>query len=77
MGRDSYSNRWTVEDCKTITTKFLNEHNYFNGGVQRGEITWSLNGKRTGSVSIIVSTVKGDEYILTCSPKTDPVVKLV
>ena len=71
MGRDSYSNRWTVEDCKTITTKFLNKNNYFTGGVKRGEITWSLNGKNTGSISIIVSMVKGDEYIRFQYMQTD------
>ena len=80
MGRDSYSNRWTVEDCKTITTPFLNKNNYFTGGVKRGEITWSLNGKNTGSISIIVSMVKGDEYIqfqyMQTDMKTDETTKL-
>ena len=63
MGRCSYSSRWTVEDCKTITTKFLNKHNYFNSGVQCGDMNWNLNGNKTGSISIAVSTVKGGGYI--------------
>lgn len=63
MGRWSYSNRWTVEDCKTITTKFLNEHKYFNGGVRWGSMSWSRNGEKTGSISFSVSTIKGEEYI--------------
>jgi len=71
MGRDSYSNRWTVEDCKTITTSFLNKNDYFTGGVKRGEITWRLNGAKTCSINIIVSTVKGDEYIRFQYMQTD------
>ncbi len=63
MGRWSYSNRWTVEDCKTITTKFLNEHKYFNGGVRWGSMSWSRNGEKTGSISFSVSTIQGEEYI--------------
>jgi len=65
MGRWSYSNRWTVEECKTITTKVLNGHNLFNGGVRSGGMDWNGNGKKTGSISFVVSTVKGDEYFRT------------
>jgi len=36
MGRWSYSSRWTVEECKSISTKFLNEHHYFDGGIRWG-----------------------------------------
>lgn len=39
MGRWSYSSRWTVEECKTITTQFLNKHNYFDGGIHAGEMS--------------------------------------
>jgi len=63
MGRWPYSNRRTVEKSKAITTKFLKKNNYFTGGTQRGEITWSFNGEKTGSIGIIVSTGKGSEYI--------------
>lgn len=63
MGRWSYSNRLTVEDCKSISTKFLNRHNYFDGGVRSGWMNWSRNGEKTGSIGFTVSTVEGDEYI--------------
>jgi len=63
MGRWSYSNRWTVEECKSITTKFLNEHKYFDDGVHWGGMSWSRNGEKTGSINFVVSTVEGDEYI--------------
>ena len=63
MGRYSYSSRLTTEDCKSVTTKFLNEHHYFDGGVRWGSLNWSRAGIKTGNISVIVSTVQGDEYI--------------
>lgn len=63
MGRWSYSSRWTVEECHTITTKFLNQYNYFDGGVRHGGMNWSRNGEKTGSIGFEVSTVESDEYI--------------
>jgi len=72
MGRWSYSNRWTVEECKTITTQFLNKHKYFNGGVcYGGGMSWSRNGEKTGSIGFTVSTVEGDEYIRFQYTQTD------
>jgi hypothetical protein len=71
MGRWSYSTRWTVEECKTITTKFLNEHKYFDGGIRTGGMSWSRNGDKTGSIGFVVSTVEGDEYIRFQYTQTD------
>ena len=63
MGRYSYSNRWTVEDCKTITTMFLNEHNYFDSIVRNGGMNWNRNGEETGSIGFVISMEECDEYI--------------
>jgi len=71
MGRWSYSNRWTVEESRTITTKFLNQHKYFDGGVRWGSLTWSRNGQETGNISFQVSTVEGDEHIKFMYTQTD------
>jgi hypothetical protein len=71
MGRWAYSNRWTVEDCKTITTQFLNEYNYFDGGVRLGELTWRRNGEKIGSIGMEISTVEDDEYIRFQYKQTD------
>ena len=71
MGRWSYSSRWTVEECKSITAKFLNEHKYFNGGVRWGGMSWNCGGKKTGSIGFVVSTVEGDEYIRFQYTQTD------
>jgi len=71
MGRWSYSSRWTVEDCKSISTKFLNEHKYFNGGVRWGGMSWRRNDQKTGSIGFTVSTVNGDEYIRFQYTQTD------
>ena len=71
MGRYSYSNRRTVEDCKTVTTMFLNEHNYFNGSVRCGGMNWSRNGEETGSIGYEVSTIGSNEYIRFQYTQTD------
>ena len=71
MGRWSYSNRWTVEDCKRITTKYLKQHGFFDGGVRSGILTWSKNGQETGKISIQVSTLEGEEYIQFIYTQTD------
>lgn len=63
MGRWSYSDRWTVEECKSIPIKFLNDHNYFNGSILSGGMSWSCRGEKTGSIGFTVSTAEGDEYI--------------
>jgi hypothetical protein len=63
MGRWSYSSRRTVEECKSVTTKFLNKQHYFDGGVLCGDISWNCNGEKTGAISIAVSTINDDEYI--------------
>jgi len=71
MGRWSYSSRSTVEECKSITTKFLNDHHYFCGDVRWGGLNWSCNGEKTGSISFVVSTLEGDEYIRFQYTQTD------
>lgn len=63
MGRWSYSNRLTVEECKSFPTKFLNRHKYFDDSVRSGWLNWSRNGEKTGSIGFTVSTLEGDEYI--------------
>lgn len=71
MGRYSYSDRWTVEECKSITVKFLNTYGYFDGGVHSGGMAWTRNGERTGSIGFVVSTARGDEYIRFQYTQTD------
>jgi hypothetical protein len=63
MGRWSYSNRSTVEECKSISTKFLNQYHHFDGGISSGGMNWSRRGEKTGSIGFTVSTEPGDEYI--------------
>ncbi|MBA4419403.1 MAG: hypothetical protein C0392_16085 [Syntrophus sp. (in: bacteria)] len=63
MGRRPYSDRWTTEECKSITVKFLNNYNYFDGGIRQGGMNWTSKGEKIGNIGFIVSTVEGDEYI--------------
>ena len=71
MGRWSYSDRLTAEECKNITVKFLNEHNYFDGGIHWGGMRWTRRGEETGNISFVVSTLEGDEYIRFQYTQTD------
>ena len=71
MGRWSYSDRQTVEDCKSLSTMFLNKHCYFDGGVRWGGCKWSPNGKYTESIGFTVSTIEGEEYIRFQYTQTD------
>lgn len=71
MGRWSYSDRLTTDECKSITVKFLNEHHYFDGGDRWGNIRWSRCGVQTGNINIVVSTDEGDEFIRLIYTQTD------
>jgi len=71
MGRWSYSSRRTVEECKSISTKFLNAQNIFDYSLYNGGLSWSRCGEKTGSISFSVSTVEGDEYIRFQYTQTD------
>lgn len=71
MGRWSYSSRWTTNECKSLSVKFLNENHYFDGGLRWGGCNWSRNGEQTGSIGFTVSTVEGDEYIRFQYTQTD------
>lgn len=70
MGRWSGGGKDTTEGYKTITTKFLKDHNEL-AEIRNGSINWTRNGERTGSVSFDVSIVPGDEYIRFYYTSTD------
>ena len=63
MGRYSYSNRRTVERCKSITMKFLNERHGFDGMLHQGGISWSRREEKLGSVGFEVFALDGDGYV--------------
>lgn len=52
MGRYYYSKRTTVDECKSLSIKFLKERKYLESGFRWGTVTWSRNGNQTGSISI-------------------------
>jgi len=55
MGRWSWSNRNTVEDCKSIDIPWLSRHGYF-GGFKTGGIAWkNAAGEVISSIGIQVS----------------------
>lgn len=45
------------DDLKTVSISFLTKHGYLKPNQwQSGTMTWSMNGNKTGSISIIVNT---------------------
>ncbi len=71
MGRWAHSNRWTVEECKSFSIKFLNKHHYFNGDVRWGSCNWSRDDEQIGNIDFIVSTIQRAEYIRFQYTQTD------
>lgn len=64
MGRYPFSNRRTVEESLSISTKSLKDNNCLNGGIFNGCVSWKNQlDKETGSMIIIVSTLHNNEYI--------------
>ncbi|MCP4481335.1 MAG: hypothetical protein GY817_00705 [bacterium] len=63
MGRYPYSNRMTVEESKSLSTKFLKKHNYFCG-LNSGVVTWSRSGNKTGSISIKVDVLNKENAFI-------------
>jgi len=67
MGRDPYSDRLTVEQCKSISTKFLKQNQLLNGDVRLSGCAW----KQTESIAFVVSTIEDDKYIRFVYIETD------
>ncbi len=55
MGGWRWDKKTTVEECKSISTTFLNKHGYFRNGWNAGGMKWTRNGEQTGSISFTVS----------------------
>jgi hypothetical protein len=59
MGRCSWSDRSTVEECLSIDIPWLSRHGYFCG-FKRGGIEWKNSlGEVTSSIGVQVSVVEG------------------
>lgn len=63
MGRWEYSNRWTTDQVKSISIKFLNERNYFSGGTRCGGCSWFAGYEKTGSMNFTIFTREKDGRI--------------
>ena len=52
------------DNLRTISISFLKKHEYLNRGhLKSGTISWSVNGSKTGSISIHVNTISECPYI--------------
>jgi hypothetical protein len=61
------------DDLKTVSISLLTKHGYLKpNNWQSGVITWSINGNKTGSISVCVNTHSGSQYLeldYTCNQK--------
>jgi hypothetical protein len=73
MGRWSYSDRLTTDECKSISIKFLKRHNYFDDldYISSGGMTWSRGDVKTSNIGFTVSTVQSDECVRFQYTQTD------
>ena len=63
MGRYPYSDRLTVEACKSVSISYLKKEGYLDGGIWKVAMDWSRRGKPTGGIDMIISTQKDDANI--------------
>ncbi len=63
MGRDAYSKRHTVQECRSISTKHLNKNHFLNGTENKGVMNWNNNGIQFGSIGFEIFTFEDDGYI--------------
>ncbi len=63
MGRDPYSFRLTVEDCKSISTVSLNRNNLFKRGIHDTTINWNAWRVTAGSIGLQVLMLENDEHV--------------
>jgi hypothetical protein len=53
-----------IDELKTVSISFLKKHNYLKPNHwQSGTVKWSINGNKTGSISIMVNTKSEQPYI--------------
>ena len=64
MGRHSWSNKYIVEDCKSISTAWLNKYDYLCGW-KTGGMNWSNSaGEKLDSIGFGVSVIEWwEKYI--------------
>ena len=71
MGRYYWSKKEEADHLKSVNISFLNKHAYLKMGWRSGDITWSRNGEKTGSISIQSSIAEDEQYIKFIYTKTD------
>ncbi len=69
MGRSSYKQE--ADYLKKMSTSFLKENGYFKASWKSGIVTWSINGEKTGSISIESCIDDFQQYIRFIYTRTD------
>ncbi len=71
MGRDSYSFRLTVEECRSISTVSLNRNNLFKRGIHDTTISWNGWRVKDASIGLQVLMLENDEHVRFQYTQTD------
>lgn len=71
MGRYYWDKKRTMQDCKSVSIRFLRKEGFLCG-YHLGSIVWTNRyGEETASMSVVASTTYGDSYIRFIYTMTD------
>ena len=71
MGRDFYSFRKTVEECKSISIVSLNQCNLLKRGIHNMTFTWTGRRVKEESIGLQVLMLENDEHVRFQYTQTD------
>ena len=63
MGRYYYSGKDEADYLKKISIYFLNQNKYFETAWHSGDISWSRNGEKTGSITVEYNVDRTEYYL--------------
>lgn len=71
MGRHYYSGKDEADHLKKISIYFLNQNKYFETAYHSGDISWSRNGEKTGSITVEYIVDYNEYYLRFIYTQTD------
>ena len=71
MGRHYYSGKDEADSLKKVSIYFLNQNKYFETAWHSGDISWSRNGEKTGSITVEYIVDHTEYYLRFIYTQTD------
>ena len=71
MGRYYWDKKRTVEDCKSVSIRFLRKEGFLYGYCASSIVWTNRRGEETASMSVVASTTYGDSYVRLIYTMTD------